>query len=180
MAKLGRLGDQASREAIERPLEAAECPVRFTEPSIRTIMRQAAGYPYFIQFICREVFDVFIQQLNNDEDPGVPVESIQRKLDTDFFSGRWARTTDRRQQLLWVIANLDDPEGEFTISEIVERANVVLEKGFSRSHISQMLSTLTNHGLIYKHRFGEYSFAVPLMAQFIRRNYDGPTGVYSV
>lgn len=177
VVKLGRLSDQESRDAIERPVEVAECPVRFTESSIRTIMRQAAGYPYFIQFICREVFDVFIQQIRGEEDPGVPVESIQRKLDTDFFSGRWARTTERQQQLLWVIANLDDPEGEFTISEIVERADVVLEKSFSRSHISQMLSKLTNRGLIYKHRFGKYSFAVPLMAQFIRRNYDGPTGV---
>ena len=174
VVKLGRLSEQESRDAIERPVEVAECPVRFTEPSIQTIVRQAAGYPYFIQFICREVFDVFIQQIKNDEETGVPVESIQRKLDTDFFSGRWARTTDRQQQLLWVIATLDDPEGEFTISEIVDRASVVLEKGFSRSHISQMLLTLTNHGLIYKHRFGKYSFAVPLMAQFISRNYDGP------
>ena len=175
VVKLGRLSEQASRDAIERPLEVAEYPVRFTESSIRTIMRQAAGYPYFIQFICREVFDVFIQQIREDEYPAVPVESIQRKLDTDFFSGPWARTTDRQQQLLWVIANLDDPEGEFTISEIVERASAVLDKGFSRSHISQMLTTLTNRGLIYKHRFGRYSFAVPLMAQFISRNYDGPT-----
>lgn len=172
---LGRLSDDESREAITKPLEVAGCPVRFTESSIRTIVKQAGGYPYFIQFICREVFDIFIQQITDDEDPGVPMESILRKLDTDFFSGRWARATDRQQQLLWVIANLYNAEREFTISDIVQKTGVLLPKGFSPSHTSQMLSTLTNRGLIYKYRFGTYSFAVPLMAQFIRRNYDGPT-----
>ena len=171
---LGRLRSHESREAITKPLEATGCPVHLTEPSIETIIEQAGGYPYFIQFICREVYDIFIQQIADDEETGVPIESIQRKLDSDFFSGRWARATDRQQQLLWVIANLDDADGEFTISELVEKTNALLEKGFSPSHASQMLLTLTNRGLIYKHRFGKYSFAVPLMAQFILRNYDGP------
>lgn len=171
---LGRLRSHESREAITKPLEVTGCPVHLTEPSIETIIEQAGGYPYFIQFICREVYDIFIQQIADDEETGVPIESIQRKLDSDFFSGRWARATDRQQQLLWVIANLDDADGEFTISELVEKTNALLEKGFSPSHASQMLLTLTNRGLIYKHRFGKYSFAVPLMAQFILRNYDGP------
>ena len=171
---LDRLDDHYSREAITKPLDVAGCPVRFTEPSIKTVVQTASGYPYFIQFICREVFDVFIQQMTDDEDVRVPVESIQQKLDTDFFSGRWARATDRQQQLLWVIANLDNADVEFTISELVEQTRILLEKGFSPSHASQMLSTLADRGLIYKHRFGRYSFAVPLMAQFIRRNYDGP------
>lgn len=169
---LGRLNDLDSREAITKPLDVAECPVRFTESSVDTIIEQAGGYPFFIQFICREVFDIFIQQITNDEDAGVPVESIQRKLDTYFFSGRWARTTDRQQQLLWVIANLDNADGQFTISELVEKSKILLKKGFSPSHAGQMLLTLMDRGLIYKHRFGKYSFAVPLMASFIRRNYD--------
>ena len=172
---LGRLNNRDSREAITKPLDVAGCPVRFADRSIATIIEQAGGYPYFIQFICREVFDIFIQQITDDQDTGVPVEAILRKLDTDFFSGRWARATDRQQQLLWVIANLDNADGEFTISELVEKTKVLLDKGFSSSHASQMLVALTNRGLIYKYRFGKYSFAVPLMAQFIRRNYDGPT-----
>ena len=172
---LDRLDDHDSREAITKPLDVAGCPVRFTEPSITTVVQTASGYPYFIQFISREVFDVFAQQMTDDEDVRIPVDSIQQKLDTDFFSGRWARATDRQQQLLLSIANLDNADGEFTISELVEQTRILLEKGFSPSHASQMLSTLADRGLIYKHRFGKYSFAVPLMAQFIRRNYDGPT-----
>ncbi len=44
-----------------------------------------------------------------------------------------------------------------------------LERSFSSSHVNQMLVSLTEHGLIYKNRYGKYSFAVPLMGQFIRR-----------
>ena len=173
---LDRLSDHHSREAITKPLDVAECPVRFTERSIEIVIEQAGGYPYFIQFFCREVFDVVFQQMADDHQVSVAVESIQRKLDTDFFSGRWARATDRQQQLLWVIANLENADDEFTISELLKKAKTLLEKGFSASHASQMLSTLADRGLIYKNGFGKYTLAVPLMAQFIRRNYDGPTG----
>ncbi|MYB49797.1 MAG: ATP-binding protein, partial [Dehalococcoidia bacterium] len=172
---LDRLNDDHSREAITKPLDVAECPVRFTEASIEIVAEQAGGYPYFIQFFCREVFDVFIQQVASDHQAPIAVGAIQTKLDIDFFSGRWARATDRQQQLLWVIANLENADGEFTILELLEKAKTLLEKGFSASHAGQMLSTLADRGLIYKNRFGKYALAVPLMARFIRRNYDGPT-----
>jgi len=172
---LDRLIESHSREAITKPLEVAECPVRFAERSIKIVVEQAGGYPYFIQFFCREVFDIFIQGLGTSQQAPIAVESIQRKLDTDFFFGRWARATDRQQQLLWVIANLENADGEFTISELLEKAKTLLMKGFSASHAGQMLSTLADRGLIYKNRFGRYALAVPLMARFIRRNYEGPT-----
>lgn len=172
---LDRLNDDHSREAITKPLDVAECPVRFTEPSIEIVIENAGGYPYFIQFFCREVFDAFIQQVARDHQAPIAVGAIQRKLDIDFFSGRWARATDRQQQLLWVIANLENADGEFTILELLEKAKTLLEKGFSASHAGQMLATLADRGLIYKNRFGKYALAVPLMARFIRRNYDGPT-----
>ncbi len=172
---LDRLNARHSREAITKPLNVADCPVRFAEPSIEIVIEQAGGYPYFIQFFCREVFDIVIQQTSDVQRTHVAVEPIQRKLDTDFFSGRWARATDRQQQLLWVIANLEHADGEFKISELLEKADALLAKGFSASHAVQMLSKLADRGLIYRNRFGKYAFAVPLMAQFIIRNYDGPT-----
>ena len=59
---LTKLNDEESREAILKPIEVAECPIQFSEDSVETICHESGGYPYFIQFICREVFDVFIQQ----------------------------------------------------------------------------------------------------------------------
>lgn len=171
---LTKLNDEESREAILKPIEAANCPVRFHPDSVETICRESGGYPYFIQFICREVFDVFIQQHANDEPWTVPVDAIQRKLDADFFAGRWAKITDRRRELLWVIANLDHPDEEFTILELIAKAKELLSKTFSPSHANQMLASLTERGMIYKNRMGRYSFAVPLLGRFILRSYEPP------
>lgn len=173
---LKRLSDDDSREAVVKPVDVAGCPVRMTDESVDSIIVHSGGYPYFIQFICREVYDIFIQQFENNEGVGVPIESIQRKLDTDFFAGRWARATDRQRELLWVVANLSTADGEFTIQELVEKCKELLEKPFSPSHASQMLASLADQGLIYKNRFGKYSFAVPLMAEFIIRTYDATDG----
>lgn len=128
----------------------------------------SGGYPYFIQFICREVYDIWIQRLANKQELPIPVEELTRKLDTDFFAGRWARATDRQRDLLSVIASLPNAGGEFTVQEITSSSQET-EKGFTASHVSQMLVVLCNAGLIYKNRHGKYSFAVPLMAGFIKR-----------
>ena len=171
---ISRLSDDESRQAILVPIQAAQCPVSLDDRSVGTICRESDGYPYFIQFICREVYDIFIQQAANSVPMGVPVEAIQRKLDADFFSGRWAKVPDRQRELLWVITKIEHPADEFTIQEIVLCANEVLVKGFSSSHTNQMLGRLSEQGLVYKNRLGKYSFAVPLLGQFILRNYQPP------
>jgi hypothetical protein len=37
-----------------------------------------------------------------------------------------------------------------------------------------MLASLSESGLIYKNRHGKYSFAVPLLGDFIKRQDEGP------
>src|SRR3954453_23850455 len=171
---LTRLNTDASREAILNPIEVADCPIQLSDDSVEIIIYESGGYPYFIQFICREVFDVFIQQNEQGELGQVPIEAIQQKLDADFFSGRWARITDRQKELLTVIAHLDEPDDEFTIQELVEKSKELLQKSFSASHANQMLASLAERGMIYKNRVGKYSFAVPLLGRFIRRIDERP------
>lgn len=166
---LNRLNDADSREAIEKPIKKAGCPVTLDPESIDTIASESGGYPYFIQFICREAYDAFAQGKNS-----VPINEITRKLDTDFFAGRWARATDRQRDLMRVIASLDNCDSEFTTREVVVRSKEMLdkkllEKGFGSSHTNQMLVSLGNEGLVYKNRHGKYSFAVPMLSKFIRR-----------
>jgi uncharacterized glyoxalase superfamily protein PhnB len=145
--------------------------IRFSQEAMNRVWEVTAGYPYFIQYICRETYDVWLQALSEGGTPGVmPIESILRKLDTDFFAGRWARATDRQRQLLTIVAELPNCDREFTVQEIVEHEdNQDQEKPFTGSHVNQMLVTLTDAGLTYKNRHGKYSFAVPLMGNFIRR-----------
>jgi hypothetical protein len=174
---LTRLSEDESREAILKPIEVAGCPVKLTDDSVGLIIYESAGYPYFIQFIGREVYDVFIRQHADDETKSVPVDAIQRKLDADFFAGRWAKITDRQRELLWVVAHLDHSDEEFTIAELTEKAKTLLPKSFSPSHANQMLASLAERGMIYKNRMGRYSFAVPLLGRFILRTYALPGDV---
>jgi AAA ATPase-like protein len=174
---LTKLSEDESREAIIKPIEVAECPVNLTPDSVEAIIHESAGYPYFIQFICREVYDVFIRQHADEESKVVPIEAIQRKLDADFFAGRWAKITDRQRELLWAVAHLEHPDEEFTIAELTEMTKALLPKAFSPSNANQMLASLAERGMIYKNRLGRYSFAVPLLGRFIRRTYELPVNV---
>lgn len=173
--QLDRLNEPEQREAILRPIEEANCPVKFNEESVNLICGKSGGYPYFIQFICREVFDVFIQQMESGVPaPSVPIEAIQLKLDTDCFTGRWARVTDRQRHLLWVIFQLERADDEFAIQDVVKRGKELLSKSFSSSHANQMLANLAEQGLIYKNRHGPYSFAVPLAGGLHPKDYVPP------
>ena len=169
---LDRLGHKDSRDAIVEPTKETGCSLQFTDPAIEEIIRCSSGYPYFIQYICKEAFDMYLQRLDVSSRPKIDyrkgIDEITRKLDNDFFAGRWARATDRQRELLQVIAGLESSDEEFTVQEVVEAAKS-LRKPFSASHINQMLGTLTHMGLVYKNRHGRYSFAVPLLGQFIRR-----------
>ncbi len=175
------LSEQATREAVCKPIqEEAKCPIGFNDESLTTVWQQTRGYPYFIQYVCREIFDIWVQALNADQPPpSVPVDEITLKLDTNFFAGRWAKATDRQQQLLWIVSLLPNCEEEFTVHEVIaSEGNKTIPKPFTSSHVNQMLVSLAEAGLVYRNRHGKYSFAVPLLAGFILRqtgrNSDSP------
>lgn len=166
VVEVGRLSAQAGRDAVTKPMEDASCPVELTDESVDGIVELSSGYPYFIQFICREVYDAFLQGARS-----VPKREILRKLDSDFFTARWAGATDRQKDLLALAAFLDDGDEEFTVRDVVtlSNGNDMGIKPFSPSHASRMLSILTDVGLVYKNRQGKYALAVPLMRRFVRR-----------
>ncbi len=162
---IDRLKEADCRKAITEPTKKQSCPVHFSDVGVENIILTSGGYPYFIQFICREAYDIYIQQVGTGTKPNVHLGGVIRKLDADFFEGRWSKATDRQRELLELIASMETSDAEFTVAEIVEHA----EKTKSTSQVSQMLSRLCDAGLIYKNRHGKYSFAVPLLGQFIKR-----------
>lgn len=169
---LKRLEEKDSQDAILKPIQDAKCSVKLDKGSVALIIEVSGGYPYFIQFICREVYDAFIQKMDVGEKAAVPITEITRKLDNNFFAGRWARATDRQRELLTVIATLETCDDEFTVQEVSEQSKKMLKKPFSPSHINQMLAALSEAGLVYKNRHGRYSFAVPLLGRFILRQQE--------
>ena len=170
------LSESETTEAVRTPIDAAkeDCPISFDDESVHQVWITSRGYPYFVQYVCREVFDVWVQAINAGSVPqSVPGAEITAKLDSDFFAGRWAKATDRQRELLGVIAELPNADAEFTVRDIVESpSNKALERPFSSSHVNQMLVSLAESGLVYKNRYGKYSFAVPLLGDFITRQKE--------
>jgi hypothetical protein len=171
---LDRLNNDDARAAIVRPLEITQSPLGFAEKTINNIMGMSGGYPYFIQFICWEVFDTWIGKIQRGTAPSVPMTEILTKLDLDFFASRWQRSTDRQQQFMQVIATLENSDEEFSVPEIVEASRLTLRKGFTPSHAVQILQDLSEKGLVYRSKRGGYCFAVPLLASFIQRQAWDP------
>ncbi len=169
---LDRLSVEDSKEAILKPIEDEECPIYFAGSAVDLITKYSGGYPYFIQFICKEIFDLYLAQVNENEEPVIPMPAIIRKLDQDFFAARWDKATDRQREFMQVIALLANCEDEFTGQEIVEMSGRVLNKAFSTSHANQMLSSLSERGFVFKKRHGKYILAVPLMSEFIKRQHQ--------
>jgi hypothetical protein len=168
--RLDRLDETESRAAITEPIRG--CPVQLGPPLVDKIVHESRGYPYFIQFFCREAYDQALANVKRTGTVGnADINAIIRKLDTDFFAGRWARVTDRQRDLLFAIATLSTSDDEFTVQEIVARSKENLPKRFSSSHVVQMLNALSEAGLVYKHRHGKYSFAVPMFGNFVKRTY---------
>jgi hypothetical protein len=168
---LKRLEAKESRDAIVKPTQKSGCPLHFSEPAVKMIIEMSAGYPYFIQFICREVYDAWLSKLGKGAVPSVPDTEILRKLDNNFFQSRWNRATDRQKELLQLVANLPNCDSEFSVADVVNASKATLpsDKRFKPSNANLMLSALCNHELVYKNRFGKYILAVPLLSKFIRR-----------
>lgn len=166
---VGKLGKKDSNDAIRKPIEDSPGHVTFSQKTVDLIVGVSGGYPYFIQFICKELFDIFIQQLEVEgKITPISVDGIIKKLDKDFFAARWGRATDRQRQMLLIISRLPNCDDEFTVQDIVAESKKTSQP-FSPSHTNQMLMALTNSGLVYKNRHGRYAFAVPLLGQFILR-----------
>lgn len=72
------------------------------------------------------------------------MNTLVRKLDADFFAGRWSRVTDRQRELLFCVANLKTASDEFTVVEIVEISQSVAKshkiKAFKTGDVNQMLA----------------------------------------
>ncbi len=82
-----------------------------------------------------------------------------------------------------VVALLPNSGGEFKVNDVVEMSRESLTKPFNVSNAGMMIKTLIENDFVFRNRRGKYSFAVPLLDQFILRQvapnlpapFDGST-----
>ena len=162
---LNELSEEEARDAILVP--AKKWLSQVDAESFTTVVRETGRHPYYLQFMCREVYDALWGQLA--EPASVAMRDITRKLDSVVFSERWGKATDRQRELLKTISSLEYCDREFTIQETMDASKTMPFKSFSASQINQMLAKLSDVGLVYKNKHGRYAFTVPQFGKFIGR-----------
>lgn len=169
---LDGLSDDEARQAITVPIQNSKCPVSFPDSTVNAVLQMSGGYPYYIQFICREIYDLYLSQLVAGAVPVIPESEILRKLDNNFLLSQWDQSSDAQKTFLNVVSQLPDCEVEFSAQDIVVASKNLLEKSYSNSSATQYITRLCDAGMIYKNRRGKYQLAIPLLSRFIRRQAE--------
>ena len=169
--KLENLSEEESIKAISVPIEKMKSQLNFDDASMKLIAERSGGYPYFIQFICRDTFDSFIAQISRGATkPSVPLVEIQAKLDAEFFEPKWNSATDKERILLALVATLPNIQ-DFSIKEIMDKQTALkIGDPIGDNYISQLLKQLSQKGLCFRTiRHGKYTLGVPMLGDYVKR-----------
>lgn len=153
------LGASAAAEAIVEP--AKPFGVEYDENAVALIVKETAGYPYFIQEMCSTIWERCNGHRITAEDVVANIDETNKRLDKGFFLVRYNRCTAREQEFLQAMASC----GELPCTI----ANVAKAMGRKVTAISPFRGKLINKGLIYATGRGEIDFTVPRFDAFLQR-----------
>jgi hypothetical protein len=160
--ELDRLADAAARAALIGP--AGSLGVDFDEEAARQVVREAAGYPYFLQEYGLELWNTVEQPPITAADMNTVREIVNDSLARSFFGPRFQLATDSEQRYLAAMAALGEPP--YRSSDVASRYGARDQRG-----VSVHRDSLIQKGLIWSPRRGQLDFTVPLFADFLRDNH---------
>ncbi len=160
--ELGRLTDAAARIALITP--AATRGVDFEEDAALQVVREAAGYPYFIQEYGRELWNEAEASPITTADVNAVREIVTDSLARNFFGTRFQLATDAEQRYLAALASLGGPP--YRSAEAALAYGAKDQRG-----VSIHRDALIQKGIIWSPRRGQLDFTVPLFAEYLRENH---------
>jgi hypothetical protein len=160
--ELGRLTDASARAALVGP--AAALGVRYEEDAVREVVKQAAGYPYFLQEYGLELWNQAEQSPIAMDDVDAAQEIVRESLTASFFGPRMEMATDAEQRYLAAMATLGTLPCR--TSDVAERFGTTDQRG-----VSVYRNGLIRKGLIWSPRRVQVDFTVPLFAEFLREHH---------
>jgi len=155
---IGNLSKDASFKAIKLPLEDAG--INFTDELINTIVEEAQGYPYFLQFYPYYLIQNIPKKRITLKDFKEMYPLLLKELNESFFMGRFNRASNGEQKILFEMAKLGS---EIKFSELREKAKI------DKNYLNQILISLIEKGLIFRIGRGKYKFTLPLFEKFLLR-----------
>jgi hypothetical protein len=160
--ELGRLTDAAARAALIQP--AATRGVSFQEQAARQVLRESAGYPYFIQEYGLELWNHADSSPVTSADVKAVREIVTDSLARSFFGTRFQLATEAEQRYLSAMASLGD--APYRSSDIAHAYGAKDQRG-----VSIHRDALIHKGLIWAPRRGHLDFTVPLFDEYLRDNH---------
>ncbi len=153
------LNHDSSRMAITEPLKKTDW--RFSDELVDSIIRDTGGYPYFIQFFCREIINRMDKSDVGLGDYERIKDMIKDNLSRDFFDRRIETLSDGQIKALQVMASM--PEKKVTFTSIQKSSDI------TKGPLSNHLRRLEEKGLIYRAKRGIYQFPIPLFQEYLLR-----------
>ncbi|WP_281693220.1 ATP-binding protein [Agathobaculum desmolans] len=147
--------------AIVQP--ANEFDISYENDAIEMVIAETSGYPYFIQELCRAVWD-----RHCDKEPVITAQEVRtvlpafyQSLDDGFFSVRYVRCSTLEKSFMAAMVRC----GELPCTI----ANVAQIMGRTTTALSPCRGRLIEKGMIYSVAHAEIDFTVPKFDEFIKR-----------
>ena len=159
------LGSLSHRRGTLRP-HCARC---HTDVELRRargagVVRESAGYPYFIQEYGLELWNHAETSPITSADVEAVREIVTDSLARNFFGTRFQLATDAEQRYLAAMASLENPP--YRSAEIAHAYGAKSQRG-----VSIHRDGLIHKGLIWAPRRGQLDFTVPLFAEYLHDNH---------
>lgn len=160
--ELGGLPEPAARTALVSP--AATRGVEYDEQAARQVVRESAGYPYFLQEYGLELWNYAESSPITLDDVDAVREIVTDSLARNFFGIRFQMATDAEQRYLAAMAAVG--AAPYKSSDVARTFGARDQRG-----VSVHRESLIDKGLIWSPRRGQLDFTVPLFAEYVRENH---------
>ena len=160
--ELGRLSHAAARAALIAP--AGTRGVQYDENAARQVVRDSAGYPYFLQEYGLELWNYAETSPISEADVEAVGEIVKDSLARNFFGTRLQMATDAEQRYLAAMAATGS--APYRSADVARRFGVTDQRGASMHR-----DALIRKGLIWSPRWGQLDFTVPLFGEYLTENH---------
>jgi hypothetical protein len=157
--KIDSLAGDDARKALTEP--AAAEGVSFDDDAVDLAVVVTQGYPYFIQELGYQVWEVAEGEQITRSDVEIAQEAYEAKLDSSFFRVRLDRATPLQTAYMRAMAQLG--------SEPQKAADVARVMGRESTQVAPTRAELIDMGLLYTPEHGYAAFTVPDFDKFMMR-----------
>lgn len=153
------LGMEDAEKALAEPLK--NTGFKFTKTLIQKIIKETAGYPYFLQFYGYYLIEHARRNQITEKDFEGQHPELIKALDKSFFDDRYRLASETEKTILHAMA----------ASGKTETPAIQLTKATKMNDqtLQQYLARLIDKGLVFRPQRGFYSFSIPLFREYLLR-----------